>query len=119
MSPRSTALSHLSEDSLRPVGRSGPGSYQITTSPLGLGTYEILCVPFMNEVSISPGSLRLPKLSPAGLQSQILWNSELSFLDFLLWLSRLRTQCCLCEDEGSILGLAQWGKDLAFSQAAV
>lgn len=74
MSPRSTALSHLSEDSLRPVGRSGPGSYQITTSPLGLGTYEILCVPFMNEVSISPGSSRLPKLSPAGLQSQILWG---------------------------------------------
>ena len=27
--------------------------------------------------------------------------------DFLLWLSGLRTQCCLCEDAGLIPGLTQ------------
>ena len=30
-----------------------------------------------------------------------------------MWLSRLRTQCCLCEYVGSIRGLAQWVKDPA------
>ena len=39
--------------------------------------------------------------------------------EFLLWLSRLRTQHCLCEDAGSMPWLAQWGKDLALPQAAV
>ena len=32
-------------------------------------------------------------------------------LEFPLWLSRLRTQCCLSEDMGLIPGLAQWVKD--------
>ena len=40
-----------------------------------------------------------------------------SSLEFLLWLSELRTQCSLCEDAGSIPGLAQWVKDLALLQA--
>ena len=30
-----------------------------------------------------------------------------------MWLSGLRTQRCLCENAGSILGLAQWVEDLA------
>ena len=38
--------------------------------------------------------------------------------EFLLWLSRLRTQCCLCEDACSIPGLGQWIKDLALLQSA-
>ena len=36
---------------------------------------------------------------------------------FPLRLSGLRTQCCLGEDMGSILGLSQWAKDLAQPQA--
>ena len=32
-------------------------------------------------------------------------------LEFLLWLSRLRAQRFLCENEGLIPGLTQWVKD--------
>ena len=38
--------------------------------------------------------------------------------EFLLWLSGLRTQHCLCEDAGSIPGLTQCVKDLVLLQAA-
>ena len=38
--------------------------------------------------------------------------------ELLLHLNVLRTQCCLCENVGSILGLAQWVEDLALLQAA-
>ena len=38
-------------------------------------------------------------------------------LEFPLWLSGLRTPCNLCEDVGSIPGLAQWVKDLGIATA--
>ena len=38
-------------------------------------------------------------------------------VEFPLWLSGLRTQCCLCEDVGSIPGLTPWVKDLALLKA--
>ena len=43
---------------------------------------------------------------------------ELVLAGLLLWLSRLRTQHCLCEDARSIPGLTQWVNDLALAQAA-
>ena len=41
---------------------------------------------------------------------------KLSDWEFLLWLSRLRTQPCLCDNAGSIPGLAWWVKDLVLPQ---
>ena len=46
-------------------------------------------------------------------------NKSEADLEFSLWLHRLRTHPSLCEDVGSILGLAQWVKGLALPQAAV
>ena len=34
--------------------------------------------------------------------------------EFLLWLSGLKTHSSVCEDAGSISGLTQWAKDLAW-----
>ena len=42
-----------------------------------------------------------------------------SLLEFLLWLSRLRTQHSVCEDVGLICGLAQWVKGSILPQAVV
>ena len=43
--------------------------------------------------------------------SRHLHEKNVEILEFPLWLSRLRTQCSLCEDAGLILGLTQWVKD--------
>ena len=40
-------------------------------------------------------------------------ETKVIHLEFPLWLSRLRIQCCLCEDVDLIPGLAQWLKDPA------
>ena len=53
-----------------------------------------------------------PTISPHG---QFL---NLSFVEFLLWLSRLRTQRGIHKDRGLIPGLTQWIKDRALPQAA-
>ena len=68
-------------DCPRAADRSGPGSYQITAFALGPGACEVLCVPFKSEVSIYPSPLGLPKLGPAGLQSQMLWGLVLLMQD--------------------------------------
>ena len=39
------------------------------------------------------------------------------YLEFPLWLSRLRAPYSVCEDEGSILGLTLWVKDQALPQS--
>ena len=39
--------------------------------------------------------------------------------EFFLWLSRLRTRCCLHEDVSSNPGVDQWGKDPTLPQAVV
>ena len=38
-------------------------------------------------------------------------------MEFPLWLSGLRTQHSVCEDETSISGLAQWAKDPVWPQS--
>ena len=68
-------------DSPRPAGRSGPGSYQSIAFALHPGEWEILCTPFKSEVSISPSPVGLLRLSPAGLQSQMLWGLIFLVLD--------------------------------------
>lgn len=61
-------------DSPRSASRSSPGFYQITAFVLGPEACELLSVPFNGEFSTSPSPMGLPKLCPAGLQSQILWG---------------------------------------------
>lgn len=57
-------------DPLRPTGRSGPDSYQITAFTLGV--HETLCVPFKGEASISPKFVELLQSNHNDLQSQML-----------------------------------------------
>ena len=71
----------LQGNSPTPVGRSGPGSYQITAFSLGSRTCQILCAPFKSQVSVSPSPLSLRKLSLADLQSQMLWGLVFLVLD--------------------------------------
>ena len=54
--------------------RSGSASYEITAFTLGPSACETVCPPFTSEMSISTSPLGLLKLSPAGLQSGMLWG---------------------------------------------
>ena len=45
--------------------------------------------------------------------SKEIFVAEEACVEFLLWLIRLRTRRCFCEDVSSIPGLSQWVKDLA------
>ena len=47
------------------------------------------------------------------------WRPRIISQEFLLWLSRLRIQCSLHEDAGSIPDVAQWVMDLVLPQAVV
>ena len=62
------------EESSRSAGRSDSGAYEITAWSWYPRVCEILCAPFKSEVSISSNSLGLSKVSPTGLQSQMLWG---------------------------------------------
>ena len=57
----------------RPAGRPSLGTYQITAFSVGPGTREILCVPFKNEVSISPQPCEASAVKPH-------WSSKLNAL---------------------------------------
>ena len=74
MAASSVFVPRVSFTSPRSASRSDPGSYQITASSQSPEAHESLCAPFKSEVSISPSSLGLPKVSPAGLQRQVLWG---------------------------------------------
>lgn len=63
----SSCLLPLQEALPRSTGESDPRSYQCTASALHLSASEIPCVPFKCGVSVSYGSLALPKVSPVGL----------------------------------------------------
>ena len=60
--------------SLRSASESDSGSFQTTASALGLGAWEILCVPFKCGVFVSYRPLALPNISPTGFQSQMFWR---------------------------------------------
>ena len=59
---------------VRSAGGSDSGSFQITASSLDPRAYEIWYAPFKSGVSIFHSLLDLPRVSPSGLQSQMLWG---------------------------------------------
>lgn len=70
-------------DSPRPAGRSGPGSCQITAFAL-VPVPVRFCMHYLRVKTISSSLVELPKLSPAGFQSQRLWGlMESTFLSCL------------------------------------
>ena len=68
-------------DFSRSASRPNPGSYQITASALGPGAGEVLCALLESGVTISLSPLGLLKVSPTGLQSQMLWGLIFPVLD--------------------------------------
>lgn len=74
--PQSTSQPFLtcSGNSPRPADRSGPCFWQITSFALRSSVCENLCAPFKSEIAIFPNFMGLPKLSPANLESQMIWR---------------------------------------------
>ena len=73
VSPSCSCLSSLG-GSLRSASKSDPGSFHISTSALSLRVCEIFYASFKSRSSVSHSSLRFPKASPFGLQSQTFWG---------------------------------------------
>ena len=65
--------SYLSRRLSKISSGSDPDFFQITSSALGPGVCEILCVSFKSQVCISQSSLALLKISPTGLKRQTFW----------------------------------------------
>lgn len=61
----------------------GPGAFQIASSVLGLEASELKLQPFNCGVSVNYSTLAFLAVSPAGFQSQVLW--ELLFLVQVSW----------------------------------
>lgn len=88
--------SHLS----RRVSKINPGAFQVTSSALGLGVYELCHMSLKRRVSISYTAPALLKISPAGFQSLMFW--DFIFLGTKPWVGepkvRLRLlllrECC-------------------------
>ena len=60
----------------RPACKSGLDTCQIIAFALGPSACEILCVPFMSEVSISSSPTDLPKLRSTGFKAK--YSEDLS-----------------------------------------
>ena len=58
----------------RSISGSKSGIFQITVSTLGLGSCEILYVPFQSTVTLSYSPPAFLYIGPSGLQSQIFWR---------------------------------------------
>ena len=61
--------------------RPGPVSYEVSAFSLGPGAHETLCACSKSRVSVSPSPVEFQWSSPAGLQSQILWDLLLPLPD--------------------------------------
>ena len=78
--------------------------------------FESLFKSFLNNIMAFMGQLEIRTLAAFWWNSRIV---KIMCTEFLLWLSRLKTQYIVCDDTDSIPGLIQWVKDLALLQAAV
>ena len=72
--PKESRPSAFQRDSPRPAGRSDPGSYQMTVFSLGSGVAGDFECALWGWSLYFPSPMGLLQLSPAGLQSQMLWE---------------------------------------------